>query len=86
VERRNRTLGKVRIAEALCAAGGAGWVVTGVLASAIGRQHTVAYALLEVPWIIVELLLLVGVVGLAVSGVTSGWLGGLDWASLCLGV
>jgi len=81
----NQTLGKVRTAGALCAAGGAGWVVTGVLASAIGRPHTVAYALLQVPWIIVELLLLVGVVGLAFSGAASGWLGGIGLGITLLG-
>ncbi len=81
----NRTPGKVRTAGALCAAGGAGWVVTGVLASAIGRPHTVAYALLQVPWIIVELLLLVGVVGLAFSGAASGWLGRIGLGITLLG-
>src|SRR5215204_1716413 len=65
-------LGKVRTAGALCAVGGAGWLVTGLLASAISRPHSVAYALMQVPWIIVQLLLLVGVVGLAFSGSASG--------------
>jgi hypothetical protein len=60
-------------------------VLTGVLASAIGRPHTVAYALLQVPWIIVELLLLVGVVGLAFSGAASGWLSGIGLGIALLG-
>jgi hypothetical protein len=81
----NRTLGKVRAAGALCAVGGAGWVLTGVLASALGQPHTVAYALLEVPWIIVDLLLLVGVVGLAFSGTAAGWLGGIGLGIALLG-
>ncbi len=81
----NRMLGKVRTAGALCAVGGAGWLVTGVLASAIGRPHTVAYALLQVPWIIVQLLLLLGVVGLVFSGAVSGWLGGIALGIALLG-
>jgi hypothetical protein len=58
-------LRKVRIAGVLCAVGGAGWVVTGLVSSAISRPHTLAYTLMQVPWIIVQVLLLVGVVGLA---------------------
>jgi hypothetical protein len=67
----SRMLGKVRTAGALCAVGEAGWLVTGLLSSAISRPHSVAYALMQVPWIIVQLLLLVGVVGLAFSGAVS---------------
>jgi hypothetical protein len=78
-------LGKVRTAGALCAVGGAGWLVTGLLASAISRPHSVAYALMQVPWIIVQLLLLVGVIGLAFSGAVSGWLGGIALGIALLG-
>jgi hypothetical protein len=78
-------LGKVRTAGALCAVGGAGWLVTGLLSSAISRPHSVAYALMQVPWIIVQLLLLVGVVGLTFSGAASGWLGGIALGIALLG-
>ena len=77
--------GKVRIAGALCAVGGAGWVVTGLLSSVISRPHTVAYALMQVPFIIVQLLLLVGVVGFAFSGAASGLLGGIALGIALLG-
>ena len=43
-------------------------MVTGLLSSAISRPHSVAYALMQVPWTIVQVLPLVGVVGLAFSG------------------
>ena len=79
------TLGKVRTAGALCAVGGAGWLVTGLLSSVISRPHSVAYALMQVPWIIVQVLLLVGVVGLAFSGAASGWLGGIGLGIALLG-
>lgn len=79
------TLRKVRIAGALCAVGGAGWLVTGLLSSAISRPHSVAYSLMQVPWLIVQLLLLVGVVGLVFSGVMSGWLGGIALGIALLG-
>ena len=78
-------LGKVRTAGALCAVGGAGWLVTGLLSSAISRPQSVAYALMQVPWIIVQVLLLVGVVGLAFSGAASGWLGGIALGIALLG-
>lgn len=61
-------LAKVRIAGILCAVGGAGWLVTGLLSSAISQPHSVAYALMQVPWIIVQVLLLVGALGLAFLG------------------
>ncbi len=79
------TLGKVRTAGALCAVGGAGWLVTGLLSSVISRPHTVAYALMQVPWIIVQVLLLVGVVGLAFSGAASGRLGAIALGIALLG-
>jgi hypothetical protein len=78
-------LGKVRTAGALCAVGGAGWLATGLLSSAISRPHSVAYALMQVPWFVVQLLLLVGVVGLAFSGAASGWLGGIALGIALLG-
>ena len=78
-------LRKVRIAGALCAVGGAGWVVTSLLSSVISQPHSVAYALLQVPWTIVQVLLLVGVVGLAFSGVTSGWFGTIALGIALLG-
>lgn len=78
-------LGKVRTAGALCAVGGAGWLMTGLLSSAISRPHSVAYALMQVPWIIVQVLLLVGVVGLAFSGAASGWIGGIALGIALLG-
>jgi hypothetical protein len=78
-------LGRVRTAGALCAVGGAGWLVTGLLSSAVSRPHSVAYALMQVPWTIVQVLLLVGVLGLAFSGATSGWLGGIGLGIALLG-
>ncbi len=81
----SRMIGRVRTAGALCAVGGAGWLVTGLLSSAISRPHTVAYALLQVPWIIVQVLLLVGVVGLVFSGAASGWLGTIALGIALLG-
>jgi hypothetical protein len=51
----------------------------------ISQPHSVAYALLQVPWTIVQVLLLVGVVGLAFSGVTSGWFGTIALGIALLG-
>ena len=82
---RSRMLSKeVRTAGILCAVGGAGWLVIGLLAP-VSQPHSVAFALMQVPWIIVQLLLLVGVVGLAFSGVASGWFGGFALSIALLG-
>ncbi len=40
---------------------------------------------MQVPWIIVQLLLLVGVVGLVFSDAVSGWLGGIALGIALLG-
>ena len=83
--RRIRMLGGVRAAGVLCAVGGAGWVANALLASAISQPHSVAFTITEVLWIIVQLLLLIGVVGLALSGVASGWFGGIALGLALLG-
>ena len=71
---RHRTgmLRRVRIAGVLCAVGGAGWFANALLASAISRPNSVAFFVTEVLCTLIQLLLLIGVVGLALSGVASG--------------
>jgi hypothetical protein len=83
--RRIRMLGGVRAAGVLCAVGGAGWVANALLASAISQPHSVAFTITEVLWIIVQLLLLIGVVGLALSDAASGWFGGIALGLALLG-
>lgn len=83
--RRIRILGGVRAAGVLCAVGGAGWLANALLASAISQPHSVAFTITEVLWIIVQLLLLIGVVGLALSDAASGWFGGIALGLALLG-
>jgi hypothetical protein len=53
---RSRMLSKeIWTAGVLCAVGGAGSLVIGLLAPVI-RPHSVAFALMQVPWIIVQFL------------------------------
>ena len=73
---RTLTLSKVRTAGVLCAVGGAGWLVNGIVSLVLSQPTGAAFAISEVLWIIIQLLLLIGVVGLALSGVAPGWFGG----------
>ena len=73
---RTPTLGKVRTAGVLCAVGGAGWLVNGMVSLVLSQPTGAAFAISEVLWIIIQSLLLIGVVGLALSGVAPGWFGG----------
>lgn len=72
---RTRSPGMVRIAGVLCAVGGAGWLVNGLWASAMGSPEGAAFVVAEVLWIVIQSLLLIGVIGLALSGAAPGWLG-----------
>lgn len=83
--RRIRMLGRVRAAGVLCAVGGAGWFANAFLASAISRPSSAAFVITEVLWTLIQLLLLIGVVGLALSDVASGWFGGIALGLALLG-
>ncbi len=72
---RARTLGGVRTAGVLCAAGGAGWVMVGVVSEVVFQPTGAGYAVSQVVWFLVQSLLLIGVLGLAFSGAVSGWFG-----------
>jgi hypothetical protein len=79
-------LGKVRIAGVLCTVGGAGWLVNGVLSSVISQSSVMVLAIADVFWVGIQALLLIGVVGLALSGVAPGWFGGISLGiALCSG-
>jgi hypothetical protein len=80
-----RTLGTVRAAGVLCAVGGAGWLVDGVVSSAVSQSGGAAFVVSEVSWILIQSLLLIGVVGLAFSGVVPGWFGGISLGTALLG-
>lgn len=72
---RTRSPGMVRIAGVLCAVGGAGWLVNGLWASAMGSPEGATFVVAEVFWLAIQALLLIGVVGLALSGAAPGWFG-----------
>jgi hypothetical protein len=79
-------LGKIRIAGVLCTVGGIGWVANALLTDVISPpNNSGAFVITEVLWIVIQLLLLVGVVGLALSGVVSGWFGGIALGLALLG-
>ena len=78
-------LRKVRTAGVLCAVGGAGWLANALLAAAISSPNSAAFVITEVLWTIIQLLLLIGVIGLALSGVVSGWFGGIALGLALLG-
>ena len=84
---RHRTglLGRFRVAGVLCAVGGAGWLANALLAAAISRPNNAAFVVTEVLWTTIQLLLLIGVIGLALSGVVSGWFGGIALGLALLG-
>src|ERR687896_781035 len=83
--RGTRRVGRVRAAGVLCTIGGAGWFVNALLAAAISRPNSAAFVITEVLWILIQLLLLIGVLGLALSGVASGWFGGIALGLALLG-
>jgi hypothetical protein len=76
---------KVRTAGVLCAVGGAGWLANALLGAAISRPNSAAFVITEVLWTIIQVLLLIGVIGLALSGVVSGWSGGIALGLALLG-
>ena len=79
-------LGKIRIAGVLCTLGGVGWVANTLLTFVISpSNNSEAFVITEVLWMIIQLVLLVGVVGLALSGVVSGWFGGIALGIALLG-
>ncbi|MBA4116976.1 MAG: hypothetical protein H0X71_11220 [Rubrobacter sp.] len=82
---RARTPGKVRTAGVICAVGGAGWLVNGVLSLVIIQPVGPALVISEVFWIVIQSLLLIGVVGLALSGAAPGWFGGISLGLALLG-
>ena len=83
--RRIRRLSRVWTAGVLCTIGGAGWFVNALLAAAISRPNSAAFVITEVLWTLIQLLLLIGVVGLALSGVAWGWFGGIALGLALLG-
>ena len=82
---RARMSDKVWTAGVLCAISGAGWLVNGVLSLVMSQPDGAAFAISEVFWIIIQLLLLIGVVGLALSGAAPGWFGGISLGIALLG-
>ena len=82
---RASTLDRVRTASVLCAVGGAGWLVNGVLSLVISQPSGAAFVAAQVFWIIIQSLLLIGVVGLALSGAAPGWFGGIALGIALLG-
>ena len=82
---RARTSDKVRTAGVLCAIGGAGWLVNGVLSLMISQSSGMVLGIADVFWIGIQSLLLIGVVGLALSGAAPGWFGGISLGIALLG-
>ena len=82
---RARTSDKVRTAGVLCAIGGVGWLVNGVLSLMISQSSGMVLAIADVFWIGIQSLLLIGVVGLALSGAAPGWFGGISLGIALLG-
>lgn len=79
------TLGGIRTAGLLCAIGGAGWLASGLVLSAAGPLDGTAFAVSQAIWFLVQILLLVGVLGLAFSGAASGWFGAVALGVALLG-
>jgi len=82
---RASTLGRLRAAGVLCAVGGADWLANGVLSLVISQPSGMGFAISEVFWIAIQSLLLIGVVGLALSGAAPGWFGGIALGIALLG-
>ena len=82
---RARTLGGVRVAGLLCAVGGAGWLVNGLGFLVMSQPDGAAFIVAQVAWIVVQSLLLIGVVGLVLSGAAPGWFGGVALGIALLG-
>jgi len=59
----------------LCAIGGAGWLVNGLVFLVMSQPDGAAFVVSQVAWILVQSLLLIGVAGLAFSGAAPGWFG-----------
>ena len=74
-----RSLGGVRTAGMLCAAGGAGWLVIGVVSLMVVQPTGTGFAISQMVWILVQSLLLIGVAGL--SGAAPGGSEASLWAS-----
>lgn len=79
------TLGGVRTAGLLCAIGGAAWLASGLVLSVAGQLDGAAFVASQAAWILVQILLLVGVAGLALSGAAPGWFGGVALGLALLG-
>ncbi len=85
VQGRARTLGGVRVAGLLCAIGGVGWLVNASVFLVMSQPDNGEFTVSQVGWIIVQSLLLIGVVGLALSGAAPGWSGGIALGIALLG-
>jgi hypothetical protein len=70
-----RAPGFVHAAGMLCLVGGAGWLANGLWAAGMGAPEGGAFVVAEVVWVAIQVLLLVGVIGLALSGAVSGLFG-----------
>ena len=80
-----RTFAGVRTAGLLCAVGGAGWLVNGLAFLVMSQADGSAFVVSQVAWILIQSLLLIGVIGLALSGVAPGWFGALSLGIALLG-
>ena len=76
---------KVRAAGVLCAVGGASWLVNGLVFLMISQPDGAAFVIAEAVWIAIQTLLLIGVVGLALSGAAPGWFGAISLGIALLG-
>jgi hypothetical protein len=93
---RTRRLGKVQTAGVLCAVDGAGWLVNGMVNGVvslvtsqpygvISQPYGMVFAIADIFWVVIQSLLLIGVVGLALSGAAPGWFGGIALGLTLLG-
>ncbi|MBA2691523.1 MAG: hypothetical protein H0U65_03390 [Rubrobacter sp.] len=67
--------GFVWVAGMLCVIGGVGWAANSLWAAVAGAPEGGAFVIAEVVWVAIQTLLLIGVVGLALSGAAPGWFG-----------
>ena len=77
--------GIVGVAGLLCALGGAGWLVVGSASLLLTEPDGAAFIASELAFVVVQLLLLAGVVGLTLSGAAPGWFGGISLGIALIG-
>ena len=84
------------MAGVLCAVGGASWLVNGMVNGVvslvtsqpygvISPPYGMVFAIADIFWVVIQSLLLIGVVGLVLSGAAPGWFGGIALGLALLG-